>query len=144
MLDPAECKSHFSLVHTSIARMFGLSAIVLLLSSIALSVATPLDSRDAGGDILINDLLRLDAAIRTITYAAGNYTGGVAQYQPIRESFSEVNRTNRIAYFRAMQIKPREYHITIFGRAERVVYHRCCIFGAWSRRSRCSCSSCSS
>ncbi|PPJ54352.1 hypothetical protein CBER1_07130 [Cercospora berteroae] len=87
--------------------MFGFSAIVLLLASTAVSVANPLDSRDAGGDILINDLLRLDAAIRTITYAAGNYTGGVAQYQPIRESFSEVNRTNRIAYFRAMQIKPQ-------------------------------------
>lgn len=94
--------------------MFGFSAIVLLLASTAVSVATPLESRDAGGDILINDLLRLDAAIRTITYAAGNYTGGVAQYQPIRESFSEVNRTNRIAYSRAMTIKPREYSNPLF------------------------------
>ncbi|KAF2206788.1 hypothetical protein CERZMDRAFT_103088 [Cercospora zeae-maydis SCOH1-5] len=87
--------------------MFGLSAVVLLLASTAISVAPPLENRDAGGDLLINDLLVLDAAIRTITYAARNYTGGVAEYQPIRESFAEVNRTNRIAYFRAMTIKPQ-------------------------------------
>ncbi|USW55988.1 Putative Cell wall mannoprotein [Septoria linicola] len=86
--------------------MFGLSTLVVLAST-AFSAATPLETRDAGTDLLVKDLLRLDQAIRTITYAAGNYTGGTAAYQPIRESFSEVNRTNRIAYYDAMTIKPQ-------------------------------------
>ncbi|KAK3673523.1 hypothetical protein LTR78_006757 [Recurvomyces mirabilis] len=66
-----------------------------------------LATRDAGTNLLVNDLLCLDRAIRTITYAAGNYTGGTAAYEPIRESFAEVNRTNRIAYYDAMNIKPQ-------------------------------------
>lgn len=54
-------------------------ASLFLLASTALTTAfaTP-TARDAGTDLLIADLLRLDAAINTITYAAGNYTGGVA------------------------------------------------------------------
>lgn len=63
--------------------------------------------RDAGTTLLVNDLLRLDQAIRNITYAAGNYTGGQAAYQPIRDSFAQVNYTNRIAYYDAMKIEPR-------------------------------------
>nr|POE54315.1 hypothetical protein CFP56_41254 [Quercus suber] len=78
---------------------------LLLIATTAL--ATPLTTRDAGTDLLVHDLLVLDRAIRTITYAAGNYTGGTAAYQPIRESFAEVNRTNRIAYYDAMTIAPQ-------------------------------------
>lgn len=82
------------------------SLFLLALSSITV-VARPLSTRDAGTDLLVNDLLRLDAAIKTLTYAAGNYTGGVEAYQPIRESFAAVNRTNRIAYHDAMTLSPR-------------------------------------
>ncbi|EME81730.1 uncharacterized protein MYCFIDRAFT_87104 [Pseudocercospora fijiensis CIRAD86] len=82
---------------------------LFLLATSALTLATPLRTRDAGTTLLVNDLLRLDRAIRTITYAAGNYTGGQAAYQPIRESFAEVNRTNRIAYYDAMTIDPQNF-----------------------------------
>ncbi|CZT47557.1 uncharacterized protein RSE6_08132 [Rhynchosporium secalis] len=79
----------------------------LLLVATTLAVATPLTTRDTGTDLLITDLLRLDRAIRTITYAAGNYTGGAEGYKAIRESFAETNRTNRIAYYDAMTIAPQ-------------------------------------
>ncbi|KAI6829847.1 hypothetical protein KC340_g12179 [Hortaea werneckii] len=61
----------------------------------------------SGTDLLVNDLLRLDEAIKTITTAANNYTGGQEGYEAIRESFAEVNRTNRIAYRDAMTIMPQ-------------------------------------
>lgn len=63
----------------------------------------------SGTDLLVNDLLRLDEAIKSITTAANNYTGGQEGYEAIRESFAEVNRTNRIAYRDAMTIMPRKY-----------------------------------
>ncbi|KAK3652928.1 hypothetical protein LTR56_004876 [Elasticomyces elasticus] len=86
--------------------MFSLKKI-LILATAAIASTSPLATRDAGTDLLIKDLLRLDLAIRNITYAAGNYTGGTATYEPIRESFSQVNLTNRIAYYDAMTIKPQ-------------------------------------
>ncbi|RMY83863.1 hypothetical protein D0861_07226 [Hortaea werneckii] len=61
---------------------------------------------NSGTDLLVNDLLRLDEAIKTITTAANSYTGGQEGYEAIRESFAEVNRTNRIAYRDAMTIMP--------------------------------------
>ncbi|KAI7572019.1 hypothetical protein KC343_g896 [Hortaea werneckii] len=61
---------------------------------------------NSGTDLLVNDLLRLDEAIKTITTAANGYTGGQEGYEAIRESFAEVNRTNRIAYRDAMTIMP--------------------------------------
>lgn len=88
--------------------MLSLKFFAVLVAS-TLTAASPLVTRDAGTDLLITDLLRLDRAIRTITYAAGNYTGGAEGYQAIRESFSETNRTNRIAYYDAMTIKPRKF-----------------------------------
>ncbi|KAK4496501.1 hypothetical protein PRZ48_012481 [Zasmidium cellare] len=78
-----------------------------LITFATLAFASPIIERDAGTDLLINDLLRLDNAIKTITTAANGYTGGQAAYQPIRESFAEVNRTNRIAYYDAMTINPQ-------------------------------------
>ena len=86
--------------------MLSIKLFALLVAS-TLAAASPIVTRDAGTDLLITDLLRLDRAIRTITYAAGNYTGGAEGYRAIRESFSETNRTNRIAYYDAMTIKPR-------------------------------------
>ncbi|KAK5111235.1 hypothetical protein LTR62_005263 [Meristemomyces frigidus] len=77
---------------------------ILTVGLTVLANAAPPDTRDPHTDLLVTDLLRLDLAIRNITYAAGNYTGGVAAYEPIRESFAEVNRTNRIAYYDAMTI----------------------------------------
>ncbi|KAK4556989.1 hypothetical protein LTR86_005970 [Recurvomyces mirabilis] len=92
--------------------MFSLPALLLMaLAAVSTAIATPLATRDAGTDLLVNDLLRLDRAIRTITYAAGNYTGGTAAYEPIRESFAEVDRTNRIAYYDAMTIMPHSNRI---------------------------------
>lgn len=85
---------------------FFLVAYFFFLARVSLSLATVVP-RDAGTVLLVDDLLRLDNAIKSITYAAGNYTGGVASYGPIRESFVQVNRTNRIAYYDAMTIKPR-------------------------------------
>ena len=82
---------------------------IFALAAACLATATPVVERDAGTDLLIKDLTRLDRAIRTITTAANAYTGGAAGYGAIRESFSEVNRTNRIAYYDAMTIKPRTY-----------------------------------
>lgn len=79
---------------------------LFLLATTAL--ATPVVRRSAQTAHLIDDLLVLDLAIRNITYAAGNYTGGVAAYQPIADSFAEVNRTNRAAYYYAMTIQPRK------------------------------------
>ncbi|PBP25976.1 hypothetical protein BUE80_DR003043 [Diplocarpon rosae] len=76
----------------------------ILLTTSTLLAATPLVARDAGTDLLITDLLHLDRAIRNITYAAGNYTGGTAGYQAIRESIAQTNRTNRIAYDDALTI----------------------------------------
>lgn len=87
---------------------------IFTLATACLATATPIVERDAGTDLLITDLLRLDRAIRTITTAANSYTGDAASYQPIRESFSEVNRTNRIAYYDAMTIKPRESCLSLF------------------------------
>ena len=84
------------------------SCVLLLLAGTAFVTSTPLTTRDAGTDLLVTDLLRLDRAIRNITYAAGNYTGGSAGYQAIRESFAQTNRTNRIAYYDAMTIAPRK------------------------------------
>ena len=92
--------------------MVGFSSL-LLLASAAFSLATPFETRDAGTDLLVKDLLRLDRAIRTITTAANSYTGDQAGYGAIRESFSEVNRTNRIAYYDAMTIKPRKLYFTV-------------------------------
>ncbi|KAK5718759.1 hypothetical protein LTR15_008493 [Elasticomyces elasticus] len=86
--------------------MFSLSKLFVLATA-AIASASPLATRDAGTDLLIKDLYRLDLAIRNITYAAGNYTGGAAAYEPIRESFKQVNATNRIAYYDAMTIKPQ-------------------------------------
>lgn len=86
--------------------MLSIKLFVLLVASTI--AAASLLARDAGTDLLIKDLLRLDQAIRTITYAAGNYTGGAEGYKAIRESFSETNRTNRIAYRDAMTITPRK------------------------------------
>ena len=63
---------------------------------------------NSGTDLLVNDLLRLDETIKTITTAANGYTGGQEGYEAIRESFAEVNRTNRIAYRDAMTIMPRK------------------------------------
>ncbi|KAK3073625.1 hypothetical protein LTR53_004635 [Teratosphaeriaceae sp. CCFEE 6253] len=80
---------------------------LLVLATSVVAYATPLAVRDAGTDLLVTDLLQLDQAIRNITYAASNYTGGVAAYRPIRDSFVQVNRTNRIAYYDAMTIKPQ-------------------------------------
>ncbi|KAK5124825.1 hypothetical protein LTR85_001538 [Meristemomyces frigidus] len=84
--------------------MFSLWSMLLLAST---ALATPLTRRDAGTTLLVHDLLVLDQAIRNITYAAGNYTGGTAAYQPIRDSFAQVNHTNRIAYYDAMTIAPQ-------------------------------------
>ncbi|EME38897.1 hypothetical protein DOTSEDRAFT_66880 [Dothistroma septosporum NZE10] len=84
-----------------------LFARILTLATACLAAATPVIDRDAGTDLLIKDLQRLDRAIKTITSAANSYTGGAAGYGAIRESFSEVNRTNRIAYYDAMTIKPQ-------------------------------------
>nr|POF01057.1 hypothetical protein CFP56_21005 [Quercus suber] len=90
--------------HPEPSNMVSFTSLLLLATT---ALATPLAVRDAGTTLLVNDLLRLDLAIRNITYAAGNYTGGSAAYQPIRESFAEVNRTNRIAYYDAMTIAPQ-------------------------------------
>ncbi|TID19896.1 hypothetical protein E2P81_ATG07193 [Venturia nashicola] len=60
---------------------------------------SPLSPRDAGTSLLITDLLNLDLEIQNITKAANAHTGGPAAYQPIRDSFVRVNRTNRIAYY---------------------------------------------
>lgn len=79
-----------------------------LIASATFTKASPLSSRDAGTTLLVNDLLQLDLAIQNITHAANGYTGGVSAYQPIRDSFAQVNRTNRIAYYDAMTIIPRE------------------------------------
>ncbi|KAL2068759.1 hypothetical protein VTL71DRAFT_15097 [Oculimacula yallundae] len=87
-------------------KMLSIKLFVMLVAS-TLAAASPLAARDAGTDLLITDLLRLDRAIRTITYAAGNYTGGAEGYKAIRESFAETNRTNRIAYYDAMTIAPQ-------------------------------------
>lgn len=86
---------------------FSLQALTLLASAFTITAASPLAARDAGTDLLIKDLLVLDAAIRNITYAADNYTGGAEGYQRIRESFAQTNCTNRIAYYDGMKIKPR-------------------------------------
>ncbi|KAK4956207.1 hypothetical protein LTR10_005728 [Elasticomyces elasticus] len=86
--------------------MFSLSKLFVLATA-AIASASPLATRDAGTNLLIKDLYRLDLAIRNITYAADNYTGGAAAYEPIRESFKQVNATNRIAYYDAMTIKPQ-------------------------------------
>ncbi|CAK4033682.1 Hypothetical predicted protein [Lecanosticta acicola] len=87
--------------------MVSFTSLLTCVTAAALAFASPLDERDAGTDLLIQDLLRLDRAINTITTAANGYTGGQADYQPIRESFAEVNRTNRIAYYDAMTIAPQ-------------------------------------
>lgn len=92
--------------------MFSVTTIVTLGLSV-LATASPLATRDAGTNLLIKDLLVLDEAIKTITYAANSYTGGVAAYEPIRESFAAVNRTNRIAYYDAMKIDLRKDHIIL-------------------------------
>ncbi|CZT16392.1 uncharacterized protein RCC_02235 [Ramularia collo-cygni] len=87
-----------------------LPSLFLLATSAFTALATPLSTntpRDEGTDLLIQDLRRLDAAINTLTLAAETYNGGVAEYAFIRESFAEVNRTNRIAYYDAMTIKPQ-------------------------------------
>lgn len=86
--------------------------VILLATTTFTTLASPLSTRDSGTTLLINDLLQLDIAIRGITYAAGNYTGGVVAYQPIRDSFAQVNRTNRIAYYDAMTIAPRKLNET--------------------------------
>jgi hypothetical protein len=93
------------MLFSTIAKMVSLRAF-LLLATATFNTASPLLPRNAGTTLLVNDLLQLDLAIRNITYAAGNYTGGVEAYQPIRESFAQVNRTNRIAYYDAMAIAP--------------------------------------
>lgn len=80
------------------------AALCLYTSTLA---APLLQQRDAGTQLLIKDLLVLDQAIRNVTYAAGNYTGDQAGYQRIRDSFAQVNTTNRVAYHDAMTIAPR-------------------------------------
>ena len=82
---------------TFIATMLLNFFLVLTTSIATFASASPLAQRDAGTGLLITDLLRLDRAIRNITYAAGNYTGGHADYEPIREALAQVNTTNRIA-----------------------------------------------
>lgn len=89
--------------------MVSFTSFLTFATAATLAFASPVTERDAGTDLLIKDLLRLDRAIKTITTAANGYTGGQAAYEPIRESFAEVNRTNRIAYYDAMTIKPRKY-----------------------------------
>lgn len=81
---------------------------LLILATATFNTASPLSPRDTGTTLLINDLLQLDLAIQNITHAANSYTGGVTAYQPIRDSFAQVNRTNRIVYYDAMSIAPRE------------------------------------
>lgn len=88
--------------------MLPVKSFMLLLASITFATSTPLITRDAGTDLLITDLLRLDRAIKSITYAAESYTGGSAGYEAIRESFAQTNRTNRIAYYDATTIAPRK------------------------------------
>lgn len=83
--------------------------LTLLAATSTLTTASPLAPRDAGTDLLIKDLLVLDAAIRNITYAAGNYTGGAEGYKRIRESFAQTNFTNRVAYYDGMKIVPRKF-----------------------------------
>ncbi|KAK3111645.1 hypothetical protein LTR53_012906 [Teratosphaeriaceae sp. CCFEE 6253] len=56
---------------------------LLVLATSVVAYATPLAVRDAGTDLLVTDLLRLDQTIRNIAYAAGNYTG---------ETIAESNR----------------------------------------------------
>lgn len=80
---------------------------LFLIATATFTTASPLSQRDAGTTLLINDLLQLDLAIQNITHAANGYTGGAAAYQLIRDSFAQVNRTNRIAYYDAMSIAPR-------------------------------------
>ncbi|KAK5682915.1 hypothetical protein LTR17_027303 [Elasticomyces elasticus] len=82
------------------------SALILLATS-SIAVATPIATRDARTDQLVQDLLRLDQSIKNSLYAVGNYTGGVAAYQPLRDSFLEIDRANRIAYSNAMAIPPQ-------------------------------------
>lgn len=82
--------------------------VFLLLARATFNTASPSLRRDAGTTLLVSDLLQLDLAIQHFAYAAGNYTEGVAAYQPIRKSFAEVNRTNQIAYYDAMTIAPRK------------------------------------
>lgn len=86
---------------------FSLATLTLFATS-SLALAAPLASRDSETNLLVTDLLRLDRAIRNITYAAGNYTGGAAGYQAIRESFAQVNYTNRVAYYDGLKIAPRK------------------------------------
>ncbi|KAH7336466.1 hypothetical protein BKA65DRAFT_553112 [Rhexocercosporidium sp. MPI-PUGE-AT-0058] len=59
-------------------KLFGLLAIS---TPVATSTLT---TRDAGTDLIITDLLRLDRAIRIITDAAGNYSGGAEGYRAIQ------------------------------------------------------------
>ncbi|KAK5703027.1 hypothetical protein LTR97_003973 [Elasticomyces elasticus] len=80
---------------------------LILLATLSIAVATPITIRDARTDQLVQDLLLLDQLIKNSLYAVGNYTGGVAAYQPLRESFLEIDRANRIAYSNAMAI-PRQ------------------------------------
>lgn len=93
--------------------MVSFTSLLTFATAATLGFASPIIERDAGTDLLIHDLLVLDRAIKSIATAANGYTGGQAAFEPIRESFAEVNRTNRIAYYDAMTINPREcldYH----------------------------------
>jgi len=83
------------------------SFVALALLAVASVVSAHPVERDAGANLLVNDLLVLDNAIKNITIAANGYAGGVEAYQPIRESLLQVNYTNRIAYFEGMKIKPQ-------------------------------------
>ncbi|KAK5730344.1 hypothetical protein LTR15_000281 [Elasticomyces elasticus] len=79
---------------------------LILLATLSIAVAKPITTRDARTDQLVQDLLLLDQSIKNSVYAVGYYTGGVAAYQPLRESFLEIDRANRIAYSNAMAIPP--------------------------------------
>ncbi|KAK3646549.1 hypothetical protein LTR56_000453 [Elasticomyces elasticus] len=79
---------------------------LILLATLSAAVATPITTRDARTDQLVQDLLRLDQSIKNSLDAVGNYTGGVAAYQPLRDAFLEIDSANRIAYSKAMAISP--------------------------------------
>jgi hypothetical protein len=100
---------HFSPHHKHSITIASMLTFAPLLAAFAAATvaASPLATRDAGTDLLINDLLVLDRAIASIGYAAQAYTGGQEGYEAIREAFAETNRTNRIAYYDAMKIAPR-------------------------------------
>lgn len=85
-----------------------LPILVLFAATLVSISATPLARRDSGGDLLATDLHHLDLACKALTCAATEYAGGEEAYHHIRESFAEVNRTNRIAYETAMKIPPRK------------------------------------